>query len=92
MDEEIKIGYDMAEIEGKSADEKLNILLRIAFSNHKCLKQHSQVIYGNGKPGICDSVRQQGKALTALWSVFLLAVGGLSGWLLMLAIRIGEIK
>jgi hypothetical protein len=70
MDDVIKIEFDMESIEKKTADEKLNLLLRIAFSNHTKLVEHGKIIFGdNGKEGLVETVRSVSKRLAWCWVV-----------------------
>jgi len=74
--EEIKIAYDMEDISGKSESDKLDLLLKIAFVNHKTLNEHGKILFGNGKQGLCDIARFNTKAINGLWAVFVIAVIG----------------
>lgn len=74
--DEIKIAYDMKDIDKKSESEKLNLLLKIAFANHTTLVNHGKILFGNGKQGLCDKVRFSAIAITGLWTVFVLAIVG----------------
>ena len=49
--DEIKIAYDMEDIDKKSESEKLSLLLKIAFANHTTLMNHGKILFGNGKEG-----------------------------------------
>jgi hypothetical protein len=74
--DEIKIAFDMEDIEQKTESEKLNLLLKIAFSNHSVLSDHSKILFGNGKQGLCDVARYNKAAINSLWAVFVLAIIG----------------
>jgi hypothetical protein len=74
--DEIKIAYDMEDIEKKSESEKLNLLLKIAFASHVTLERHSKILFGNGKQGLCDTARFNRLAIKGLWAVFITAVLG----------------
>jgi hypothetical protein len=76
MDEDIKIAFDQADIERQSQDEKLNLLLKIAFSNHSTLLAHSKLLFGNGKEGLCDSVRSNKFLLNLLMTVVGICIAG----------------
>jgi hypothetical protein len=54
---DIAITFDFEDIEKKTQDEKLNLLLKIAFDNHKVLGDHGKILFGNGKAGLCDVAR-----------------------------------
>jgi hypothetical protein len=81
MTDEIKIKFDLEDIEKRSADEKLNLLLRIAFSNHATLNSHGKILFGNGTEGLCDIARSNKKAIKLLYSAFVLAVTGVIAFL-----------
>jgi hypothetical protein len=74
--DEIKIAYDMEDISNKSESDKLDLLLKIAFVNHKTLNEHGKILFGNGKQGLCDIARFNTKAINGLWAVFVIAVIG----------------
>lgn len=74
--EEIKIAYDMEDISKKTESEKLDLLLKVAFANHTTLKNHGQILFGNGKQGLCDIARYNRTAISGLWAVFVLAIIG----------------
>jgi hypothetical protein len=64
------VAMDKAHIRSMSSDEKLNILVDIAFANHKELSRQSNLLYGNGSEGLCDIVRTTKRALVWLWGIF----------------------
>lgn len=74
--DEIKIAYDMEDIEKKTESEKLNLLLKIAFANHTTLINHGKILFGNGKQGLCDIARFNKLAIKGLWAVFVIAIVG----------------
>lgn len=61
-------------IEGQIAD-----LVRIAFENRKDLKTFGDVLFGNGKVGVCEVVRRHNKYLIWLWSMVTLVGGSIIG-------------
>ncbi len=77
--DEIKIAYDMEDIESKTESEKLNLLLKIAFASHVTLETHSKILFGNGKQGLCDTARFNKVAIAGLWAVFVTAALGFAG-------------
>lgn len=79
MEPTIKISYEMDDIEKKTVDEKLTLLLRIAFSNHETLLQHGKVLFGNGTSGVCDQTRSHGNALKAIWALIMMIIAGMVG-------------
>lgn len=86
----IKVDYDFEDIDSlKTTDDKINMLLKIAFSNHKTLTEHGKLLFGNGEQGLCDRIRSHDDAmnnqklsLIGLWSVFVIAVTGGVGWII----------
>ena len=78
----IKIEYEMDDIAAKTVDEKLTLLLRIAFANHETLLKHGKVLFGNGESGLCDSVRNHEISTKCLWGVFVSSVTGFVGWII----------
>ena len=75
----IKIAYEMEDIAAKTMDEKLTLLLRIAFANHETLKHHGKVLFGNGESWICDVTRSHGHAIKAIWAILMILVAGIVG-------------
>ena len=78
----IKIEYDRDDIAAKTVDEKLTLLLRIAFDNHRTLQEHGRLLFGNGQQGLCDSVRNHEISTKCLWGVFVSSVTGFVGWII----------
>lgn len=77
--DDISITFEMGDIERKTSDDKLNLLLKIAFSNHNKLVEHSKILFGdNGEEGLVESVRSLCKGLKWFWIVGSGAVGFLS--------------
>ena len=87
MTDDITIKYDQDDIEKKTSEEKLNLLLKIAFSNHTTLREHGRILFGNGKAGLCDIARTNkmlikiimgvvGTAIVGFASVLLKVIGG----------------
>ena len=77
--DEIKIAYEMKDIEKKSESEKLTLLLKIAFESYETLESHGKILFGNGKQGLCDTARFNKLAIRVLWAVFILSVSGFAG-------------
>ena len=77
--DEIKIGFEYVDIQGKTDSEKLDLLLKIAFANHTALCQHSNVIYGNGDEGLIDACRFYNRSLKGLWALVLFSIVGFAG-------------
>jgi hypothetical protein len=79
MEPTIKIEYDMDDIAQKTMDEKLTLLLRIAFSNHETLQTHGKILFGNGNAGLCDNTRSHSRAIKVIWCFIVLIIGGIVG-------------
>jgi hypothetical protein len=77
--EPVKLELDMEEILEKPINEQIKDLIRIAFMTHSEVNRQGKVIYGNGKEGLCESVRKQGRSLVFLWSAFCTAAGTYGG-------------
>lgn len=76
MADEIRISFDIDDIQDKSDSDKLDLLLKIAFVNHRTLTEHGKLLFGNGKEGICDTVRTTQKAVKAMWGLLFLVISG----------------
>ena len=74
--DEIRINYDYRDIDAKTTDEKISLLLKIAFANYKTLNDHGKILFGNGKEGLCDTTRYHGRIIKVLCSLFVTAVIG----------------
>jgi len=79
MADGIKIVFDQVDIDSKTDSEKLSLLLKIAFSNHATLQEHGKILFGNGTQGVCDSLRQNCKAVKAMWVVMLIIITAIVG-------------
>lgn len=76
MISEIDITVDRAEIERKSQDEKINILINLGFANRRSINRMETLLIGNGKEeGLCDIVRSTRRNLLWLWAIFSAASG-----------------
>ena len=79
MADGIKIQFDQGDIDAKTDSEKLSLLLKIAFSNHATLQDHGKILFGNGTQGVCDTLRQNCKAVKAMWGIMLIIVAAIVG-------------
>jgi hypothetical protein len=61
--EPVKIELNEEDLKGKTDSEKLDTLIKIAFSNHEQLLKQGLILFGNGNPekGLCHQVAYQGK-------------------------------
>lgn len=76
---EIKIAYDEEDIKNRSDSEKLNLLIKIAFVNHRTLAEHGKILFGNGKSGICDQVRQNYKGIRVVYGLLVIVLAAIAG-------------
>ncbi len=76
MSESIKIDFNYSDIINMTEEEKLNTLLKIAFSNHTLLMDHGKILFGNGEAGLCDTVRENRKGIKILTWIIFTAVSG----------------
>jgi hypothetical protein len=68
----VDISVDKERVKQMSTDEKLNVLVDIAFANHRQIRHQGEILYGGkDKPeGICEVVRTTKKAVIWLWGIF----------------------
>ena len=55
--EPVKIEITESAIEAMTDSEKLSTLIKIAFRNADLLNKQGEILFGNGKEGICDITR-----------------------------------
>ena len=79
MADGIKIVFDQSDIDAKTDSEKLSLLLKIAFSNHTTLQEHGKILFGNGTQGVCDTLRQNCKAVKVMWTFIVLIMAAIVG-------------
>lgn len=70
MTDTINIQMTPEMIKGMSDPEKLDLLIRIGFANHKAITRQGELLEGNGKPGVCEMVRLHTTQLRWLWVAF----------------------
>ncbi|MBE3139787.1 MAG: hypothetical protein IMZ53_04290 [Thermoplasmata archaeon] len=67
----VEVALDKERVKAMSQEEKLNVLVDIAFANHQTIKKVGKVLSGDGKEeGLLDTVRDTKKAVTWLWGMF----------------------
>jgi len=67
----IEVALDKERVKQMGSEEKLNVLVDIAFRNHQLLQSQATILYGkDGNEGICETVRSSRKMLFWLWGVF----------------------
>ena len=84
----IDVALDKERVKQMGQEEKLNILIDIAFRNHQLLQAQAIILYGkNGTEGICETVRSSRKMIFWLWGIFC----GVSGlYLSILLVHMGK--
>jgi hypothetical protein len=78
-DDTIKVEFDYSDIQGKTPDQKIDLLLKIAWSNHNILQQHGKILFGNGEAGLCDVARENKRGLKLIYWLFFGAASGFAG-------------
>jgi hypothetical protein len=76
---DIAITFDFEDIESKTQDDKLNLLLKIAFDNHRVLRDHGKILFGNGKAGLCDIARTNKLLIKIIMGVVGSSILGFAG-------------
>jgi hypothetical protein len=74
--EPVKIEITESAIEAMTDSEKLSTLIKIAFRNADLLNKQGEILFGNGKEGICDITRFHSRSLKGLWYVVGTAIIG----------------
>ena len=65
----VEIVLDKDRIKEMASEEKLNILIDIAFANHSNIRGINEVLTGNSEEGVVDKIRNHDKGLQFLWQV-----------------------
>ncbi len=75
----VQIELNVEDVKKKSLDQKVDVLIDIAFANHTLLGDHGLIIFGNGDPtkGLCFKVNTQATRLN--WLIGILSAVGLTG-------------
>ena len=79
MADGIKIVFDQADIDSKTDSDKLSLLLKIAFSNHDTLQAHGKILFGNGTKGMCETLRQNCRAVKVVWTFIVIIIVAIVG-------------
>lgn len=80
--EDIRVVFELGDIAKMTTDQKIDLLLKIAFSNHENLNKHGKTLYGNGEQGICDVTRTNSLLIKMLMGVIGTSILGFAGVLL----------
>jgi hypothetical protein len=75
MPDKVKLTLEMEDILSRPTEEQIKDLVRIAFMNHALLAKHSEILFGNGKEGLCEKFRKTTLSIWFLWTSFV-GVGG----------------
>lgn len=72
----IEIALEKERIKTMPVEEKLNMLVDIAFATHEELSKQGKILYGtNGTQGMCEIVRAVKRSTAWLWSIFCIVSG-----------------
>ena len=79
----IEVTLDKERVKQMGSEEKLNVLIDIAFQNNALLQDLGKVLYGrDGKEGICETVRTTKNRVIWIWGIFC----GVSGFFISLLV------
>ena len=84
--EYVKIEMDEKAMENMPDSEKLKFLVKIAFANYKTLRAHGEILFGNGKTGLCQEISTICLNIKGLWAVVIGGGGIIIGILVKLAV------
>lgn len=84
--EYVKIEMDEESIADMPDSEKLKFLVKIAFANYKTLRAHSEILFGNGKTGLCQEITSICLNIKGLWAVLIGGGGIIIGVLVKIAV------
>jgi hypothetical protein len=76
----IEIRVDLDNVKKMTSEQKLNVLIDIAFANNRGISRQGRILYGeDGQQGICETVRTTSKAVKWLWGIFCAVATFMSG-------------
>lgn len=84
--EYVKIEMDEESIADMPDSEKLKFLVKIAFANYKTLRAHGEILFGNGKTGLCQEITSICLNIKGLWAVLIGGGGIIIGVLAKIAV------
>lgn len=84
--EYVKIEMDEESIADMPDSEKLKFLVKIAFANYKTLRAHGEILFGNGKTGLCQEITSICLNIKGLWAVLIGGGGIIIGVLVKIAV------
>ncbi len=84
--EYVKIEMDEDSLADMPDSEKLKFLVKIAFANYKTLRAHGEILFGNGKTGLCQEITSICLNIKGLWAVLIGGGGIIIGVLVKIAV------
>jgi len=84
--EYVKIEMDEDSLADMPDSEKLKFLVKIAFANYKTLRAHGEILFGNGKTGLCQEISTICLNIKGLWAVLIGGGGIIIGVLVKIAV------
>lgn len=84
--EYVKIEMDEDSLADMPDSEKLKFLVKIAFANYKTLRAHGEILFGNGKTGLCQEITSICLNIKGLWAVLIGGGGIIIGVLAKIAV------
>ncbi len=84
--EYVKIEMDEDSLADMPDSEKLKFLVKIAFANYKTLRAHGEILFGNGKTGLCQEITSICLNIKGLWAVLIGGGGIIIGGLVKIAV------
>jgi hypothetical protein len=84
--EYVKIEMDEDSLADMPDSDKLKFLVKIAFANYKTLRAHGEILFGNGKTGLCQEITSICLNIKGLWAVLIGGGGIIIGVLVKIAV------
>ena len=84
--EYVKIEMDEDSLADMPDSEKLKFLVKIAFANYKTLRAHGEILFGNGKTGLCQEITSICLNIKGIWAVLIGGGGIIIGVLVKIAV------
>lgn len=84
--EYVKIEMNEDSLADMPDSEKLKFLVKIAFANYKTLRAHGEILFGNGKTGLCQEITSICLNIKGLWAVLIGGGGIIIGVLVKIAV------
>lgn len=84
--EYVKIEMDEDSLADMPDSDKLKFLVKIAFANYKTLRAHGEILFGNGKTGLCQEITSICLNIKGIWAVLIGGGGIIIGVLVKIAV------